>query len=189
MIVVRRPQDTAEHLAGERLRCPQCAGPLARWGYGRERTVRNLGTSTIRVRPQRLRCRDCGATHIMMPSALQPRRADTTAVIGTALAHKANGLGYRRIATIMARAGSTVRRWLRRRSDTHLDWMWRQGAQRLIQLAPDVFTELRYTSNMLRHTLTVLAAAAYWDRARCGITDPPWTLIGMYTRGRLLTPP
>lgn len=90
-----------------------------------------------------------------------------------ALVHRADGLGYRRILMLMGRAESTVRRWLRRVSDTHLDWMWRQGAQRLIQLAPGVFTELRHTATMLRHTLTVLAAAAYRDRARWAITDPP----------------
>ena len=39
------------------------------------------------------------------------------------------------------------------------------------------------------HALSVLAAAAYWDRHRCGFTDPPWTLIGLYTHGRLLAPP
>lgn len=189
MIVIRNPQDTAEFLAGDGMRCPRCAGPLAKWGYGRERTVRGPGSDTITVRPHRLRCRDCRTTHIVLPAALQPRRADTTEVIGTALVHKANGLGYRRIATIMGRAESTVRRWLRRSSPTHLEWMRQQGASRLIQLAPDVFTELRYTGNMLRHTLTVLAAAAYWDRTYCGIADPSWTLIGMYTRGRLLTPP
>lgn len=38
--------------------------------------------------------------------------------------------------------------------------------------------------NQLRHTLTVLIAAAYWDRRRCGFEDSPWTLIGMYTRGQ-----
>ncbi|WP_343577532.1 hypothetical protein [Mycobacterium sp.] len=37
-----------------------------------------------------------------MPAQLQPRHADTTAVIGTALLHKANGLGHRRIATVMS---------------------------------------------------------------------------------------
>jgi Domain of unknown function (DUF6431)/Homeodomain-like domain len=154
-------------------------GPLAKWGYGRERTVRGPASDTIAVRPHRLRCRDCRKTHIVLPAALQPRRADTTEVIGTALVHKANGLGYRRIATIMGRAESTVRRWLRRSSPTHLEWMRQQGASRLIQLAPDEFTELRYTGNMLCHTLTVLAAAAYWDRSYCGIADPSWTLIGM----------
>ncbi len=102
MIVIRNPKDTAEFLAGDGMRCPCCAGPLAKWGYGCERTVRAQGSAIIRVRPQRLRCRACRTTHIVFPAALQPRRADTTEVIGIALAHKANGLGYRRIATIMA---------------------------------------------------------------------------------------
>ena len=91
------------------------------------------------VRPRRVRCRDCAATHILLPTALQPRRADTTEVIGTALAHKANGLGFRRIAARMGRAESTVRRWLRRATDKHLSWACQQGATRLIQLAPDAF--------------------------------------------------
>ncbi len=43
--------------------------------------------------------------------------------------------------------------------------------------------------NLLRHTLSVLIAAAYWDRRRCGSEDPIWTVVGMYTRGRLLAPP
>ena len=47
--------------------------------------------------------------------------AGTTAVIGTALLHKAKGLGYRRIATAINRPVSTVRRWLRRLPPTHLE--------------------------------------------------------------------
>ena len=117
------------------------------------------------------------------------RHADTTAVIGTALQHKADGLGYRRIAAILERPESTVRRWLRRATPEHLQWIYQQGMQRLTQLAPDTLAELRYTGNLLRHALTVLAAAAYWDRHRCGLTDPPWTLIGLDTRGRLLARP
>ena len=110
-------------------------------------------------------------------------------MIGTALAHKANGLGFRRIAARMGRAESTARRWLRRATAKHLAWAYQQGATRLIQLAPDAFTEIHYAGNQLRHTLTVLIAAAYWDRRRCGFEDPQWTLIGMYTRGRLFAPP
>ncbi len=53
---------------------------------------------------------------------MQSRRADTTEVIGIAWAHKANGLGFRRIPTLMGRSESTVRRWLRRATDTHLNW-------------------------------------------------------------------
>lgn len=169
--------------------CPRCGGALAKWGYARERTVRAPGVATVTVRPRRVRCRDCATTHILLPTALQPRRADTTEVIGTALAYKANGLGFRRIAARMGRAESTVRRWLRRATDKHLTWACQQGATRLIQLAPDAFTEIRYGGNQLWHTLTTLIAAAYWDRRCCGFEEPPWTLIGMYTRGRLLAPP
>ena len=61
--------------------------------------------------------------------------------------------------------------------------------QRLARLAPDTLAELRYTGNLLRRALSVLAAAAYWDRPCCGFTDPFWTLIGLYPRGRLLAPP
>ena len=189
MIVIRRPQDAEAWLADAVMCCPRCGGALAKWGYARERTVRAPGVATVTVRPRRVRCRDCATTHILLPTALQPRRADTTEVIGTALAHKANGLGFRRIAARMGRAESTVRRWLRRATDKHLTWACQQGATRLIQLAPDAFTEIRYAGNQLRHTLTMLIAAAYWDRRCCGFEEPPWTLIGMYTRGRLLAPP
>jgi len=188
VIVVRRPQDAEARLADAVMCCPRCGSALAKWGYAQTH------------RP-RARCRDgdrapaagavphCATTHILLPTALQPRRADTTEVIGTALAHKANGLGFQRIAARMGRAESTVRRWLRRATDKHLTWACQQGATRLIQLALDAFTEIRYAGNQLRHTLTMLIAAAYWDRRRCGFEDPPWTLISMYTRGPLLALP
>ena len=76
-----------------------------------------------------MRCRDCAATHILLPTVLQPRRADTTEVIGTHWRHKANGLGvsaHRRLG----RAESTVRRWLRRATNKHLSWACQQGATR-----------------------------------------------------------
>jgi hypothetical protein len=136
-----------------------------------------------------VRCAECARTHVLLPTALQPRCADTTELIGTALTHKAHGLGFRRIATVMGRAESTVRRWLRRASETHVNWAYQHGAARLIALNPDAFTALRFTGNLVRDTLAVLAAAAYWDARVCGFADPPWALIGMYTRGRLLAPP
>lgn len=169
--------------------CPDCGGRLTRWGYARARTVRGLGAATVVVRPPRVRCAACVRTHVLLPTAVQPRRADTTEVIGTALTHKAHGLGFRRIAAAMGRAESTVRRWLRRATDTHRHWAYQHGAARLIALHPDAFTELRLTGNPVRDTLQVLAAAAYWDARVCGFDDPPWALIGMYTRGRLLAPP
>ena len=108
---------------------------------------------------------------------------------GAALLHKAKGLGYRRIATAINRPVSTVRRWLRRLPPTHLERIYRDGTQRLLALDPDTFTTLRRTGTMLHYALSILAAAAHWERHRYGISDPPWTLIGLYTRGRLLAPP
>ncbi len=140
-------------------------------------------------RPRRVRCSYCQSTHIVLPTALQARRADTTEVIGDALPHKTNRLGYRRIAARIHRSESTVRRWLRRATPKHLRWMYHRGAQRLIQVAPDTFGELRFLGHQLRDTLSVLCAAAYWDRHRLSLLDPPSTIIGTYTLGRLLAPP
>ncbi|MGB2918983.1 MAG: helix-turn-helix domain-containing protein, partial [Mycobacterium sp.] len=66
---------------------------------------------------------------------------------------------------------------------------YQRGVQRLVQVAPDPSAELRFVGNQLRDTLSMLAAAARWDRDRLGFTDPPWTMVGIYTLGRLLAPP
>ena len=167
-----------------------CGDTLERWGYGRCRPVRGLGADTIDVRPRRVRCCGCGATQVLLPAALQPRRADSTEVIGTALARKAEGLGYRRIAAALGRSPSTVRRWLRRaRGRSHLTRLWQCGAQELIRLDADTFNQLTSTGNLLRDALTVLAAAAWWARQRLGLAEPVWTLIRLLTAGRLLAPP
>lgn len=50
----------------------------------------------------------------MLPLVALLRRADTAAVIGAALAAKATGLGWRRIAVLVGRPALTVRGWLRR---------------------------------------------------------------------------
>ncbi|TQC41778.1 helix-turn-helix domain-containing protein [Rhodococcus sp. WS4] len=189
MIVILSAEDAAEHLASGAMACPACGGGLRKWGFGRSRTVRGLGAERVTVRPARVRCASCSKTQVLLPTALQVRRADTTEVIGTALVHKANGLGYRRIADRLGRPESTVRRWLRRVPPDHLHWVYTQANQRLISIAVEVFGRIRYAGNLLHHTLTVLAAAAFHAKRRFGFDDSPWALIGMYTRGRLLAPP
>lgn len=189
VIVARTAELAEEHLSAATMRCPRCAGRLIRWGYARPRTIRSHGVATVGVIPRRVRCTDCRRTDVILPAAFQTRRADTTAVIAEALRHKADGVGYRRIAAHLGRPESTVRRWLDRATTAHVQWIHHRGVQRLIQVAPEVFTELRLGANPLRDALSVLAAAAYWDRHRFGFIDPPWTLIGTYTRGRLLAPP
>ena len=95
------------------LSCPSCTGPLQPWGHARARTVRDHGTTVVALRPRRARCRSCRGTHVLLPAVVAPRRADTTAVIGSALQASARGTGYRRIAAQLARPLSTVRRWIR----------------------------------------------------------------------------
>jgi len=189
VIVARTAELAEEHLTAGAMSCPRCGGRLTRWGFGRPRTVRSHGRATVVLRPRRVRCTGCLDTHIVVPAAFQARRADTTAVIGQALLHKAHGLGYRRIAELMGRAESTVRRWLGRATPAHLNWIYQQGVQRLVQIAPDALADQKFTGNPVRDSLSALGAAAFWDRRRFGCTEPPWTLIGSYTRGRLLAPP
>lgn len=90
-----------------------CGGVLAPWGWARVRRLRDLG-STLRVRPRRGRCRSCAATHVLLLVEALLRRADTAAVIGSALLAKADGHGHRTIAAEVGREPSTVRGWLRR---------------------------------------------------------------------------
>ncbi|PBC40109.1 RNA polymerase subunit sigma-70 [Rhodococcus sp. ACS1] len=189
MIVIRRPEEADTFLDAGTMRCPQYRGTVARWGHGRARTVRSVGATTLTVRPQRVRCRDGGATHILLPTALQVRRADTTEVIGTALAHKANGPGFRSIAERMGRPESTMRRWLRRAAGEHVQWLHRRGTERLALVAREAFVTIRFVGNPLGDAPCVLAAAAVEDRRRFGFPDPPWDLIGIYTQGHLLSPP
>lgn len=122
-------------------------------------------------------------------AALQARRADTTEVIGQALIHKAHGAGFRRISEEMDRPASTVRRWLRRVPDEHVHRLSRRGADRLVLVAAEVFSAIRYAGNLLLYALCLLSAAAVEERRRFGFPDPPWDLIGIYTQGRLLSPP
>jgi len=189
VIVILSTGDAAERLSSGAMACPECGGVLRKWGFGRSRTVRGLGAATVTVRPARARCAGCSKTQVLLPTTLQVRRADTTEVVGTALVHKANGLGHRRIADRLGRPESTVRRWLRRVPPDHLHWLTTQANSRLIAIATEVFSSIKYCGDPLRHALTVLAAAAFHAKRRFGFEDPPWTLIGMYTRGRLLAPP
>ena len=64
--------------------------------------------------------RGLSASQVLLPAALQPRRADSTEVIGTALARKAEGLGYRRIATRTAVYTASPHPGLRERTDAIL---------------------------------------------------------------------
>lgn len=107
------PVVVEQRLCSGGLACPGCAGRLTGWGRARTRVVRGPDGPTT-VTPRRSRCVQCQVTHVLLPVFLLVRRADTAAVIGAALAARAAGQGYRRIAAALGRPADTVRGWLRR---------------------------------------------------------------------------
>ena len=119
MLTVNADRDVVERQLGDgELACPSCGGVLARWGNGAERRVRLPGgldgpDRHVVLVPRRSRCRECGATHVLLPAWCLARRADAGEVIGLALEAKAAGAGHRVIAGRLGRPASTVRGWLR----------------------------------------------------------------------------
>ncbi|GAA4259735.1 DUF6431 domain-containing protein [Dactylosporangium darangshiense] len=189
MIVVAEPDQVGADLAAGVLACPRCGGRLRPWAYAAARRVRLLDGSTRAVRPRRARCAACRRTQVLLPGWLLPRRADAAEVIGAALVAKANRQGWRRIATQLGRAPGTVRRWLRAaRSRQHLDWLRRRGVQIAAQLDPDLLAALDPQPTELADALTALSAAVLAWRRRFARHARPWTLIGVFTAGRLLAP-
>jgi transposase-like protein len=129
MIVVADPEWAEDRLHAEHLSCPTCTGRLRRYGHARTRTVRGLGDTRLTARPRRARCADCRATQVLLPATMTYRRADSTEMIGHALAAKATGAGFRAIAARLGRPATTVRAWLRRARGEHADWLYRQAVQ------------------------------------------------------------
>ena len=121
MLTVNADRDVVERQLGDgELACPSCGGVLARWGNGAARRVRLPGSPGGRQQdrhvvlvPRRARCRQCRATHVLLPAWCLARRADAGEVFGLALEAKAAGSGHRVIAGRLGRPASTVRGWLR----------------------------------------------------------------------------
>lgn len=173
-------------LLGGRLTCPDCAGVLTSWGYGRERLIRGLA-GPARVKPRRSRCTTCGVTHVLLPVVALARRADLAVVIGVALAAKAAGAGYRSIAAGLDRPAETVRGWLRR-------FAGRVEAVRgvftvwLRRLDPDpVMPES--AGGEWADALAAIDAAARAAADRFAISNlSAWELAAAISGGRLLAP-
>jgi hypothetical protein len=142
MIIVVDADQAERDLAAGRLTCPRCHGVLRAWSHAARRRVRRLDAPDLVVQPRRARCVACGATQVLLPSWCLPRRADATEVIGAVLVAKAQGHGYRRIARDLRRPASTVRRWLRRATDGHVEWLRRRGVDRAHLLDVEVLAHL-----------------------------------------------
>lgn len=185
----RGPGEHGEQLlSAGRLSCPAgCGAALRPHGHGRARTLRGPGSVRITVTPRRARCRGCRQTHVLVPAGFVARRADTIEVIGVALVAKARGAGARRIAAQPGRPVTTVRRWLRGTEDSHADWLYRRGLETAMRIEPDLLSGTRAAQPCrLATALNLLAGAALAYRTRLSLTEPPWTLIGFLTGGRLL---
>ncbi|MHB1533191.1 MAG: hypothetical protein ACYC1D_00995 [Acidimicrobiales bacterium] len=93
--------------------CPAGDGVLRPWGHARGRMLRGEDRDAS-IRPRRGRCTSCGVTQVLLPDCCLARRRDRVEVIGSALAAKAAGAGYRRISSEIGVPAGTVRGWLRR---------------------------------------------------------------------------
>jgi hypothetical protein len=170
------------------LACPLCGGRLARWGHARRRTVFGPGRKGFGVRPRRSRCRECGATHVLLPARLLLRRADEAAVIGAGLAAAALGRGHRPVASLLGVPAGTVRGWLRRAAG-------RAGEVReafttaAAGLSADP-VPLEPCGNPLGDAVAAVAAAAAAAAGRWPglLAVSPWLVASAVTGGTLLSP-
>lgn len=143
MTTVRGSQESVEaRLAAGVLRCPCCGGVLARWGWARLRVVMML-TGEEEFRPRRGRCRECGRTHVLLPSVLWSRRRYGAAVIMLVLVLAARAAAAGRVPArpwVTAPGGgrrlvpaSTARSWRSRFAARA--GVLRQGLTRVLTLA------------------------------------------------------
>ena len=177
-------------LAAGRVCCPGCEGPLARWGFARERQVRLLDGART-VTPRRAYCQRCEATHVLLPAWAVPRRRDGAEVIGEALLCKAQGLGHRRIAARLARPPATVRGWLR--AFTRRGEIVGSAARRWTHaIDASELGHSRLAGSPLAEAVDALGIVARACRLRLGMTASPWELAVALTgvlHGRPRDPP
>lgn len=170
-----------------RVACPDCGGRLARWGFAQPRVIRTReGQRTLR--PRRARCAGCERTHVLLVSWALPRRRDSAAVIGAALASGARGVGHRPIAAGLGRPAGTVRGWLRRARErcepiraSATGWAYALDAS-LGAILP--------AGGPLADAVEAIATAARAMVLRLGATRAgPWELAVWMTGGLLQTGP
>jgi hypothetical protein len=102
---------------------------------------------------------------------------------------RAGGRGWRRIAAELGRPPDTVRRWLRAaRNRRHLEWLRCRGVQITAELDREMLAGVGAESSELGDALAALGAAVLAWQRRFARHARPWTLIGAFTAGRLLTP-
>jgi hypothetical protein len=126
-------------------------------------------------------------THVLLLVDGLLRRADTVAVIGSALADKAGGQGHRAIATRLGRPASTVRGWLRRfgsRAESVRAVLTALAATLVVDVVlPDP------AGGVFADAVAAVGAAASAAARRFGVAVVSgWRLASSVTTGRLLAP-
>ncbi|MBR7824705.1 hypothetical protein KDK95_00165 [Actinospica sp. MGRD01-02] len=170
------------------LTCPSCrTGRLRPWGRARHRAITGAHGVRRQLRPDRGRCSDCRATHVLLPADILVGRAYAVDVIGPALAAFARGTGRRTIAAELGVPASTVADWTRRLT-ANADAITLDAVRRVVALDQD----------LLSTTVHARPAAAALDalgRLATAITArwpaagrDPWRLLALATGGRLLRP-
>ena len=167
--------------------CPDCQGPLRRWGFARARRVRLADDSLRRLQPRRARCRTCKTTHVLLPAWCLPRRAAGVEVIGAALLARAHGASAQQIASDLDLPHGTVQGWLRR-AEANSEFLRRHALQHLVALDPH-FASFAPRGNRLAEALDTLAAATHTSARVLALPrmPSPWKLAAVLTGGLLLS--
>jgi hypothetical protein len=186
MIVVLDEARAQVDIGRAALRCPGCAGQLRPWGFARARSLRSPGGGRVWLRPRRARCAGCAVTHVLLPAIAPARHGYAIDVVGEVLLARARGRTHRTIGAELGIPADTVRGWIRRVT-ARAEWLRVQGTT----IAHQVDSMLPATvpaGSALADAVSVLGAAASAVVRRLGPIAPPWQIIAMIARGRLLTP-
>jgi hypothetical protein len=125
------------------------------------------------------------ATHVLVPAHCLPRRADSTEVVGMALLARADGHGYRRIVADLNRPVGTVRGWLRPLQARHLTWLHRRGVEHTYRHDQELLNDQKPHAD----APDALGRAVMAFRRRFTTSSAvTWSLVTMFTSGRLLGP-
>ena len=187
VLIVLDPASAEGDLTALAISCPSCAsGRLRPWGYARTRVLRGLRGARRRVRPRRGRCRDCAATHVLLPADVAPRRADTIEVVAAALLAHHAGKGHWVIAADLDVPLDTVRSWLRRIT-ARAEWLRHQATVWAHRCDPEL-PAITPTGSRIGDALEALGVAVSAHRRQLGTSASAWQILAMIAGGRLLAP-
>jgi hypothetical protein len=123
---------------------------------------------------------------VLLPAQAPARHAYAIDVVGQALLASARGQGYRAIGAELAVPADTVRGWIRR-AIGRAEWLRMQGTIRAHEYDP-MLPATAPTGSALADALSALGLAAAAVLRLLGPIAPPWHIIAMLARGRLLAP-